>query len=287
MRSPSFFVSDLSCEETDHAASAACTYRVAWAINPHMRVGSVQFERAQLQHLAFVNLLERLGADVSKLPFVHGAHDSVFAKDNAVIVDDCALLARPRHRERTAEQAARARALEAAGIAVVAAACAPLEGGDVVVLPDVHGALLGEGFRSAKEAAADLERFLDAPVVAVELVDARLYHLDMVVSVLSDGTAIVCEDALAPRSRERLRRAVGEVISVSVEDALTFGINMIQLGQDIVLGGPCPAITRALEDRGYRVHVPELEQFQRAGGSAACLVARRHVSSGRASKRAA
>ena len=89
-----------------------CNFRVAWAINPHMEIGSVRPEWAEGQHRTFVRTLERVGAQVELLPFVHGAFDSVFAKDNAVLVERdgtfAALLGQPRFAERTAEQAARA-----------------------------------------------------------------------------------------------------------------------------------------------------------------------------------
>lgn len=284
MTSASFLVSDVSCRAAEHAPSEDCCYRVAWAINPHMQVGAVEVNKAKWQHAAFVHLLRSLGAQVTVLPFVHGAYDSVFAKDNAVVVDERALLARPRHAERMAEQAARRQALEAVGITVTSAPETALEGGDVVVLPDVRGALLGHGFRTERAATDDLASFIDAPVTPIKLVDPRLYHLDMAVTVLSDGTAIVCEDALALGSRSALRRAVRDVVPVSVEDALTFGVNLVQVGRDIVLGGRCPVVMKALEERGYRVHLPPLDQFHLAGGSAACLVARRHVSAPPASR---
>lgn len=278
MTVPSFVVSDVSCGTVDHAPSEECSYRVAWSINPHMKIGAVDGEAAKAQHAAFVRLLADLGAETIALPFVHGAHDSVFAKDNAVLVDDRALLARPRYPERLAEQAIRARALEAAGITVTSRPRWTLEGGDVVIAPGAARAFLGYGFRSEREAASDLEAFIGAEVVTLRLVDPRLYHLDMAFAVLSDGTAIVCDEAFDLRSSMMIRKLFRDVVCVSVEDALTFGINLVQIGTNVVLGGRSPAVMRALEERGYGVHVPALDQFHLAGGSAACLVAARHVS---------
>lgn len=173
------------------------------------------------------------------------------------------------------------------GIAVLSMSKAALEGGDVVMLPGRQGALLGCGFRSDGAADNELSRFIDAPVTPLRLVDPRLYHLDMAVAVLDDGTAVVCEDALSPASRIALRRMCFDVISVSVEEALAFGVNLVQVGRDVLLGGRSPSVIAALEQRGYRVHVPALDQFHLAGGSAACLVARRHASESARSSHAA
>lgn len=155
------------------------------------------------------------------------------------------------------------------------------------MLPGAQGALLGHGFRSEPTAAAALGSFIDGPVTPLYLVDPRLYHLDMAVTVLSDGTAIACEDALSFASLSALRRVAREVISVSLEDALTFGVNLVEVGRNIVLGGRCPTVMKALEQRGYSVHTPALDQFHLAGGSAACLVSRRHASTPPASTAAA
>src|SRR5689334_21168372 len=79
-----FVVSAVHCA-ADHLRGARCAYRVAWSINPHMRVGAADPRRARAQHRALRDALVREGARLVDLPFVHGAYDSVFAKDNAVL----------------------------------------------------------------------------------------------------------------------------------------------------------------------------------------------------------
>ncbi|MDB4942038.1 MAG: ykgA [Labilithrix sp.] len=278
---PRLLVSRPSCDASCAQPGSACLFQVAWSINPHMQVGAVDPRKAVWQHDTFVAALERAGAEVTYVPFVHAAYDSVFAKDNAVIVqrsegDHAALLALPRHAERVAEQDARAAAYRAEGMEVVRAT-RHLEGGDIVMMPH-GGAFLGFGFRSDVRAAAELERFLDHDVTCLELHDPRLYHLDMVLSVLSDGTALACLDALTPESRRRLarHRKVRRIIDVPLSEALRFGVNLVQVLDTIVWGAEAPQTTAALTQLGYRVrHVP-LGQFHLAGGSAACLVSRVH-----------
>lgn len=294
-RSETLIVSAVQCvPHPPHARRAphanrssldACTYRVAWSINPHMRPGAVEPWRAVRQHCTFVRLLERLGARVVKVPFVHGAYDSIFAKDNAILLHRGgraeALMTRPLHAVRRAEQAARARALADLGFAITAAPEGPLEGGDVVILPGARGALVGHGFRSSIRARVALERFVDGPCIPVELVDPRLYHLDMAVAVLGDGTALVCDEAVTPASRAAIARAdgVARVVKVPLEEALAFGVNVVEVGRSVVVGGHAPATAAALERLGRTIHALPLDQFHLAGGSAACLVSRVHLPS--------
>jgi N-dimethylarginine dimethylaminohydrolase len=235
------------------------------------------------QHATFVRTLESAGARTLAVPFVHGAYDSVFSKDNAVIVQRPrgsieALLARPRHAERRIEQRFRANAFASLGVRVSASTDAPLEGGDMVVLPGARAAFLGHGFRSSVDAANDLERFLDREVTCIELRDPRLYHLDMALSVLDDGTALVCDEALTPAALRSVETHpdVAAVVRVPLHEALRFGVNLVQVGRTVIWGADAPTTTRALEDRGYRVQRVALDQFHHAGGSAACLVSRIH-----------
>lgn len=258
-----------------------------------MRVGAVRTCHAVGQHARFVRALASSGAVVETVPFVHGAFDSVFSKDNALLIERDgateALLARPRHSERQREQHARASALTALGVRVTETAAAPLEGGDVVMLPGARGAFLGHGFRSSRRSAAALEEFLRREVTCIRLRDSRLYHLDMALSVLDDGTALVCEEALTEGGMRALERhpAIRALVHVPLREALRFGVNLVEVGKNIVWGADAPATTCALRARGYRLRRVALDQFHLAGGSAACLVSRVHRQTAESVARAA
>jgi phenylacetate-CoA ligase len=278
---PTLVVSAIEC--ADHPVAESCRYQVAWSINPHMTVGSVEFAQAAHQHQAFKGALIGLGAQVIELPFVHGAYDSVFSKDPALLLERRgvrrALLARLRHPERAVEQAARADFLERYGFEVVCESSGPSwEGGDVVMLPSGRAMFLGYGMRSRRGAAEWLERHAEVPVTPLELCDPYLYHLDMALSVLPDGTALVCASALTDEAMAALERAPGirEIIPVPRLDALAFGLNLVSVGNTLVGGVRVPRVEVMIHSRGFRTRPVALEQFQLAGGGAACLVARLH-----------
>lgn len=278
-----YFVSAPACGSFCPHADEGCAYRVAWAINPHMVVGGADPIRAREEHARFVRALDAAGAKVRTLPFVHGAFDSVFAKDAALVVERPgagleALFARPRYLERRAEIAARRRHLHTGGVRAVADAAARFEGGDVVVSAAAGIVFLGHGYRSDAAAAADIERFVGLEVVPLRLRDERLYHLDMVLALLDDGTAVVCREALEPCSFAALagHPAVRDVVTIPLAEALAFGANMVQIGRRIVTAGAAPTTYAALGARDYEIVPVTLDQFHRAGGSAACLVARVH-----------
>lgn len=278
---PVLAVSKLAC--TDHDVEHACRYQVAWSINPHMSIGAVEYHAAAAQHGAFLAALAAEGANLIELPFVHGAYDSVFAKDSALLIERCgtrrALLARMRHPERQREQQARRDCYARHGFEVVYEPGAPSwEGGDAMVQPSGCGMFLGYGPRSHRAAAAWLERHAGMAVTPLELSDPYLYHLDMALAVLLDGTAIVCETALTDEAMTALERARGirEIVTVPREDALAFGLNLVPVGTTLISGACVPRIAAIVGARGYRYRVAPLDQFHLAGGSAGCLIARLH-----------
>ena len=278
---PTLAVSALAC--TDHDVEDDCRYQVAWAINPHMAIGAVDFRAAAVQHAAFMAALEAAGARVIRLPFVHGAYDSVFTKDSALLLArrgvKRALLARLRYPERQREQTARAMFYDRHGYDVVCEAAGPSwEGGDVVMLPSGRGMLLGHGPRSRREATAWLERHAEVPVWPLGLRDPHLYHLDMALTVLPEGTALVCAEALTEDALRVLERAPGihQVIKVPRAAALAFGLNLVPVGDTVVCGARVPGIEAVLTELGFGCQVAPLDQFHLAGGSAACLVATVH-----------
>jgi N-dimethylarginine dimethylaminohydrolase len=282
---PTFAVSELSCEEARCGLRTPdCAYQVAWTINPHMKVGAVQWRQARAQHRLFRRALRAAGAQLLELPFVHGAFDCVFAKDNAVLLEQRgqrrALLASPVFHQRQQEQQARARVLDQLGFTIFSPPPAHFEGGDLVVLPGTRGALLGYGQRSSRRAAVMLEIFLNAPVTPLELRDPHLYHLDTALHVLSDGTALVCPEAFTPAALRTLERTEGirQVLSVPREEALGFGLNLVEVGATVFVGARTPWVQTLLRAQGRcPVELP-LNQFHLAGGSAACLVSQLHFS---------
>ncbi len=112
-------------------------------------------------------------------------------------------------------------------------------------------------------------------MTTLELCDPSLFHLDMALGLLPDGTALVCESALTEPSLRVLERAPGirEVVTVPRADALAFGLNWLAIGDTIVVGARIPRIESIVTSRGYRYVCAPLEQFHLAGGSASCLAA--------------
>src|SRR5688500_1824267 len=71
----------------------------------------IDFDRALVQHAAYVDALRAAGAHVRILPPQGDLPDAVFVEDTAIVVDECAVITRPGIDSRLPETASIAAAL--------------------------------------------------------------------------------------------------------------------------------------------------------------------------------
>lgn len=168
-------------------------------------------------------------------------------------------------------------ALERAGFRVEGPANEPLDARDVRVLHDGHGALLGHGYGSSRTAARRLESFVRGPVLPLELADAALPQLARAAAVLADGTALVCPEALRPRSLALLRDhpAVRRLVRVPRAEAQRGGLEVLELGDVVLIARRARWVGSALGLIGHRVVGVDLQQGanERRGRGPAALAA--------------
>ena len=111
---------------------------------------------------------------------------------------------------------------------------------------------------------------LGAPVLSLELVDDRWYHLDTCLFPLDGRTVAYYPGAFDSYGRAAIE-ARFEAIKICEEEALRFACNAVRVGRNIVLPSGCPELTAELKRRGFTVYDVELSEFIKAGGAAKCL----------------
>jgi N-dimethylarginine dimethylaminohydrolase len=145
-------------------------------------------------------------------------------------------------------------------------------GGDLLVAGDV--VLAGSGFRTDPRAHAEAAAVLGLPVVPLELVDPRFYHLDTALAVLDDrpGRAAIAwyPDAFTPASQAVLRERYPDAVVATAADAAVLGLNAVSDGRHVVLPDTAVDLAAALAGRGF-VPVPvDLSELLLGGGGPKC-----------------
>ena len=263
-------------------------FAVSYTINPWMDPkrwarDAGAHAAAEREWAALHRKLLMLGAAVELVPPVPGLPDLVFTANAAVVLDGKALLARFRHPERQREEGhfeAAFRTLQARGLIDVVRKLPKhlvLEGaGDCVW--DTRRKLfwMGYGLRSDAGAARAVEDMFGQDVVALELADARFYHMDTALAPLPGGEVMYLPGAFSAAGRAAIRERVAphERVEIAIEDGCRLAANAVALGNTLIMSGGGRRLRAELRERGYAVATTPLPSFLRSGGSAFCLTLR-------------
>ncbi|GGY36436.1 dimethylargininase [Streptomyces omiyaensis] len=244
-------------------------FDVSYAINPWMDPAKpVDTGLAVAQWERLYELYLGLGHRVDLIDPVPGLPDMVYAANGATVVGGRVLGARFRNAERAAEGPAYLEWFRARGFAVHD----PLhvnEGEGDLLLTGRH-LLAGRGFRSVSAGHAEAQEFLRRPVIGLDLVDPRFYHLDTALSVLDTDEVMYYPGAFSEGSREVLRRLFPDALLVEEADAEVFGLNAMSDGLHVVLPEAATGVAAKLRARGFRPVGVDLSELFKGGGSVKC-----------------
>jgi N-dimethylarginine dimethylaminohydrolase len=247
-------------------------FGVLYEINPWMhREVAVDLDRARDQWGELVATLTEAGAEVELMEPQPGLPDLVFTANAGTVDAGRYVPSRFRHPYRQPEVAHDIAWFAEHGFEVT-----PLpdgvvhEGaGDALPFRDVFLS----GYRSRSDAAAHgpLSALLGAPVRPIELVDPRLYHLDLTFCPLDDRRAMVAPHAWDAYGRKVVDALVPEPLVLDDAEVLAFCANSVVVGPTVVMAACPPPVGRRLEAWGFDVEVVDVGEFLKAGGGCRCL----------------
>ncbi|MFL6089075.1 MAG: dimethylargininase [Aeromicrobium sp.] len=245
-------------------------FDVSYRINPWMHPdGNVSQPRAMQQWAALRQAFVEAGHVVDVIEPVDGLPDMVFAANGGLVVEGRAVAARFRFQERAAESAAYERWFADAGLTSFGQTSAVNEGeGDLLVVGDM--VLAGTGFRTHLEAHAEISALLGRPVVSLDLIDDRYYHLDTALVVLTDEEVAYFPDAFSLRSQALLRDLFPTALLAAASDAAAFGLNAVSDGRRVFLPAGATGLERQLVERGFEPHPIDVSELLKAGGGVKC-----------------
>ena len=245
-------------------------FAVEYAINPWMDpAAGVDRARAIQQWEDLRDVYRSLGHRVSEIAPIEGLPDMVFAANGALVVDGRVYGARFASAERTPEGPAYLDWFRKAGYTETLEPKHVNEGeGDFITLDDV--VLAATGFRTEAAAHQEAERLLGRPVVTLQLVDPRFYHLDTALFALSGDQVAYYPGAFSAGSRRVLRSLYPDALLATEEDAAVLGLNAVCDGRNVVIAAEATELADRLRALGFTVHPVELDELRKAGGGAKC-----------------
>ncbi|BBX97089.1 hypothetical protein MLAC_23830 [Mycobacterium lacus] len=244
-------------------------YDVEYAINPWMDVSTpVDVDVAQAQWERLRETYLRLGHHVDSVEPVPGLPDMVYAANGGFIANDIAIVARFRFAERAGESKAYAGWMSSVGYRPVHTRHVNEGQGDLLMIGEK--VLAGFGFRTDRRAHDEIAAALRMPVISLELVDPRFYHLDTALAVLDDQTIAFYPPAFSKAAREQLHALFPDAIVVGTADAYAFGLNAVSDGLHVVIPAAATGFAAQLRSAGFEPIGVDLSELLKGGGAVKC-----------------
>jgi N-dimethylarginine dimethylaminohydrolase len=253
--------------------TAPTFFTVEYAINPWMDTSTpVDTNLAVRQWDDLLSTYRALGHTVELVDPVAGLPDMVYAANGGLLLNGPAgpraVVARFAYPQRAGEAVAYAEWMAAHGFEPAHTHHTNEGQGDLLVVGSMI--LAGYGFRTDKRAHAEVAHIVEMPVVSLELVDPRFYHLDTALAVLDDRTVAYYPPAFSDEARARLRHLFPDAIEVATADAYVLGLNAVSDGRHVVLPAAATGFARQLVDSGFEPVPVDLSELLKGGGSVKC-----------------
>jgi dimethylargininase len=224
----------------------------------------LDLELAKRQWDDYVTALHRSGWPTVVIDRDDSMPDCVFVEDAVVMFGDLAVITNPRQPARNPEIIAVQRTIDELGLEAAAITEGTLDGGDVLKV----GSQVYVGLSGTTNAAAiaQLARILAPRGYTVTTVPmTRALHLKSALTALPDGTIIgyapvVDDPALFP-----------SFVAVPEEP----GSHVVILDEDLLLmSSAAPRTAASFEDRGYRLELVDVSEYEKLEGCVTCLSVR-------------
>ena len=250
-------------------------YAVEYAINPWMDLATpVDRGAAAMQWESLYETYVSLGHTVDLVRPQPGLPDMVYAANGGFIAGDTAVPARFKYAERAKESVAYEAWMRSRGYHLVPTRHVNEGQGDLLLIGEMI--LAGHGFRTDVRAHAEIADVLRMPVVSLELVDPRFYHLDTALAVLDDSTIAYYPPAFSDAARRQLGVLFPDAVLVGSADAYVFGLNAVSDGLHVVHPSGATGFAAQLRDAGFQPIAVDLSELLKGGGSIKCCTLEAH-----------
>ncbi|RDH77044.1 N-dimethylarginine dimethylaminohydrolase [Mycolicibacterium moriokaense] len=252
-----------------YAMTPPTFFAVEYAINPWMDTSTpVDGHLAMNQWESLRQTYKELGHTIELVEAVDGLPDMVYAANGGLLVNGKAVVANFAYPQRAGEAAAYAEWMRLHGFRPAETRYVNEGQGDLLVAGSI--VLAGYGFRTDRRAHDEIASAVEMPLVSLELVDPRFYHLDTALAVLDDTTVAYYPPAFSDESRAALCEVFPDAIEVATADAYVLGLNAVSDGLNVVHPAAATGFAAQLREAGFTPIGVDLSELLKGGGSIKC-----------------
>ncbi|AKG05463.1 hypothetical protein AAV35_012245 [Salimicrobium jeotgali] len=235
----------------------------------HYKNSNINRERAAGEHAGFLDILRKNGVEVLELPAFPDLPEQVFTRDVAFAVGERLVLASMEEPVRQGESERLKEWLDMYSIPYESSPDGHIEGGDVLTDGDVIW--VGRAKRTSSDAVKDLKKRFPGYSVEPLPLEEDILHLDCVLSILDQETAIVYPPAFSEGGLRKIKTRYPVTIPVTENERFYMGPNILSLGNRTVVSLPFQErMNNELRSLGFHVIEHDFSEIIKSGGSFRC-----------------
>ncbi|CCQ90571.1 putative N(G),N(G)-dimethylarginine dimethylaminohydrolase [Nitrospina gracilis 3/211] len=230
------------------------------ALSRHKKQVPIDFPLSLRQHRFYVETLVSLGVKVDVLEPLDAFPDSTFIEDNAIILDDMALLTSMSATSRRGETLQLKAAMERHYKVEILEPPVFVDGGDVLQVGSKI--FVGQSTRTNSLAVEAIAKFTRRPVVPIAVNGAL--HLKSAVSCLTGELLLIDPEKLDPAPFE-------DHSWIEVAHGESNAANCLTINGTVLMPSGYPETRALVEKRGLEVRAMPVSEFEKADGGLTCL----------------
>lgn len=227
-------------------------------------LGVPDYERALLQHQAYIHALESCGLEVTVLPADEAFPDATFVEDAALLTPRCAVITRPGAPSRRGEvDAIRDAVSQVYGEVLEIKEPGTLEAGDVMMVGDHY--YIGRSQRTNESGARQLIDILAGYDMTGSVVTLdEVLHLKTGISYLEDGNLLACGEFVSKPEFKHFN-----ILEIGADES--YAANSVWINDTVVTPQGYPKTKALIEEAGYPTIEVDVSEFRKLDGGLSCL----------------
>ena len=227
-------------------------------------LGMPDYEKAIIQHHAYIEVLQKCGLDVTVLEMDEAFPDSTFIEDTALFTPHCAIITNPGAFSRKGEiEQIKIVAQQFYSSIETIQAPGTVEAGDIMMVGDHYyiGLSARTNRSGAEQMIAILEKYgLHGSTIELE----KVLHLKTGLSYLENNNLLVSGEFTTMPQFENFNK-------IEVPDNESAAANCIWVNDTVIIPAGFPATKNKISQLKYTVVELEISEFAKLDGGLSCL----------------
>ncbi len=229
-------------------------------------LGKPDYDKALIQHAAYVEALKKCGVNVTMLEAEEEFPDSCFVEDVSVITRKGAIITNPGAASRNKEPEKIIDTIKTFftddRIAYIKAP-GTLEGGDVMMVGDHF--YVGRSARTNEEGIRQFIEILKGwGLTGSEVPLEKVLHLKTGVNYIENNNLLVAGEFIE-------KPEFADYSKIIVPESESYGANCIWVNDTVIIAEGYPSVLEAVEKAGYKVLIVDTSEYRKIDGGLSCL----------------